>query len=183
MNKLLITLLISFLTTTAFSQPFNRPVTLNPHSGYVAINEINSGYGLGGTNIDYSKNYVGFTTTHGYQLNIYGLNVNGSVAAGAGIGILIYNGGTLFPLYGDVRLTMNRGSVSPYFFGRGGLLISFEDFQGLTRLFANGGGGIKLRVNEQFSLNIGPGLLLQMGNNVSRDAFVNLNVGIVFKPK
>lgn len=183
MKKLIILVIFIYSGAIVLCQPYSRPVTLNPHSGYVTINEINSGYGLGGTNIDYSKYYVGFTTTHGYRLNIYGLNVNTSATAGAGTGIFIYNGGTLFPVYGDVRLTMNRSNVSPYLFARGGLLVSFVDIHSLTRLFANGGGGIKLRINEQFSLSIGPGLLLQMGNNVSRDALVNLNVGIVYKPK
>jgi hypothetical protein len=183
MKKSIIIIVLILLTVTIVFGQNKRPVTLNPRSGYVNIDELNFGYGLGDINNDYSKNFYGLTTTHGYQLNIYGLGVNSSLACGIGAGIFLYNGGPelLLPLYGDIRFTMKRKKVSPYFFTRGGFLISTKDLNRQTRLFANGGGGVYFRIDDHLSVNLGPGLFIQMGA-VSRDAFINLNVGIVFKP-
>ena len=183
MKKVLLILYITLPGIICLGQVNSRPVTLNPRSGYVTLNELTGGYGMGQTTIDYSKYYFGFTTTHGYQLNIYGLHVNNSIAGGIGAGILFYNGGPLLPLYGDVRFRLNRGKISPFLFARGGLLMSIKDLNGQTRLFANGGGGINIKLDERLTFNIGPGLLVQMGSNVSRDAFVTLNAGLAFKPR
>lgn len=182
MKKSVLLVLVCLSIKTLMGQPYNRQVTINPGSGYVTVNELSVGYGLGETVIDYSRYFSGFTTTHGYQLNIYGLNVNSSLAAGAGTGIFIYNGGVLLPVYGDGRFTMNRKRVSPYVFVRSGLLFSLRDFNGQTRLFVQGGTGLNIKIDDQFAFCVSPGLLLQMGSNVSRDAFLSLNAGIVFKP-
>ena len=182
MKKVLLILCITLPGIICWGQVNSRPVTINPRSGYVTVNELTGGYGMGQTTLDYSKYYFGFTTTHGYQLNIYGLHVNSSIVGGIGTGILFYNGGQLFPLYGDVRFRLNRGKISPFLFARGGFLVSIKDFNEQTRSFVNGGGGINIKLDERISFSIGPGLLVQMGSNVSRDTFITLNAGIVFKP-
>jgi len=183
MKKTVILFLVCITLRPLTGQTYKRPVTINPSSGYVTVNELNGGYGLGETVIDYSKYYGGFTTTHGYQLNIYGLNVNSSLAAGIGTGIFVYNGGALLPFYADGRFTMNRKKVSPYLFARSGLLVSINDLNGQTRLFLQGGPGVRIKINDQFAFCASPSLLVQMGSNVSRDAFLSLNAGLVFKPK
>jgi hypothetical protein len=183
MKKLLLLIsLIVISVATMVGQPYNRPVTVNPRSGYVNINELTCAYGLGITTPDYSKYFYGLTTTHGYQLNLYGLHVNSSLIGGIGTGILFYNGGTLFPLYADVRYTTNKKRVSPFIFATGGFLISLDDLNYKTRLFVNGGGGVRFKFDDHISIVVGPGLFVQMGNGVFRDAFVNMKVGIVFKP-
>ena len=182
MKRTLLILTIIFGVAAAYSQPYKRPVTLNPGSGYVSINEITAGYGLGSREPDFAGYFLGLTTTHGYQLNLYGLRVNSSLSGGVGTGISLYNGGILFPLYGDVRFTSNRKRVSPFIFARSGLLISVDNFHSLTRVFINGGGGVKFRINEYATLSIAPGLYIQMGSGVSRDAFVDLKAGVSFKP-
>lgn len=183
MKKSIIIITLILLTVTIVFGQNKHPVTLNPRSGYVNINELNCGYGLGEIHNDYSKYFYGLTTTHGYQLNIYGLGVNSSLACGIGTGIFLYNGGAelLLPLYGDIRFTMKRKKVSPFVFARGGFLISVKDLNEQTRLFANGGGGVYFGIGDHLAVNFGPGLFIQMGA-VSRDAFINLNVGVVFKP-
>ena len=98
MKKLLLILAIILNASVVFTQPHKRPVTLNPHSGYASINELTAGYGLGSIGPDYSGYFMGLTTTHGYQLNLYGLRVNSSLSGGIGAGMLFYNGGPLFPL-------------------------------------------------------------------------------------
>ena len=182
MKKLFIILILVLGSVVAFTQPYKRPVTLNPGSGYVNINELTCGYGLGDTGPDYSKYFYGLTTMHGYQLNLYGLNVNSSLTGGIGAGLWFYNGGALFPLYGDVRFTSNRGKVSPFIFASGGFLIGLDNFNAKTRLFVNGGGGVRIKINDHLSIVAAPGFYIQMGANVTRDAFVNLKAGVSFKP-
>jgi hypothetical protein len=183
MKKLKIILVIIIAGTTLFGQTNHRPVTLNPNSGYITINELNLGYGLGTSFRPYSKQFYGLTTMYGYQLNLYGLNVNCGLQGGLGTGVLFYNKDYLFPLYLDVRFFRNKKKASLFIFGDAGLLISIEDFNGQTRLFINGGGGVHVKIDNHLALNIAPGLLIQMGNSVSRDAFVNLKAGVSFKPR
>jgi len=54
MEKLVIIFTLILSGLAAFSQPYKRPVTLNTNSGYVSINELTTGYGLGSTEPDYS---------------------------------------------------------------------------------------------------------------------------------
>ena len=113
MKKFKIIFVLIIACTTVFGQTNHRPVTLNPNSGYININELHYGYGLGGTTRSYSKQFYGLTTMHGYKLNIYGLHINHSLLGGIGTGILFYNGGPLFPLYLDLRFGWNSKKISP----------------------------------------------------------------------
>ncbi len=182
MKRLILLLILISTATASFSQPYERRVTINPNSGYININELTSGYGLGEAEIDYSKYFYGLTTTHGYELNIYGLGVNSSLSLAGGVGILFYNGGPLFPLYGDLRFASKRKRISPFVFARSGLLINPSDFDMGTRIFINAGAGASYKINDQLEISFCPGLYVQMGNNVYRDAFVDLKIGVVFRP-
>lgn len=157
-------------------------VTLNPNSGYVTINELSYGFGLGSRDLPYSGYFYGITTMHGYQLNRYGLHIDHSIQAGIATGFLMYNEGNLIPLYLDLRYNINHNSISPFIMGNGGLLISYSDFDQGTRIFIKGGGGLRYRVNERFQATLGAALQVQMGNSSPRDAFVTINAGIIYKP-
>ena len=172
-------MLLLLTVSTSSAQPYKRPGTINLNSGYANVNELTAGYGLRVTSEDYSKYFVGFTTTHGYQLNLFGLNVKNNLFGGLGTGVLFYNGGLLIPLYGDIRLTWNRKKLTPFIFGRSGLLINPDDLDLGTRQFLNLG-GIRLNSMNSLPLPFKP-WLIQMGNLVPRDAFVDLKVGLAFK--
>ncbi|HQB36057.1 MAG TPA: hypothetical protein PLI41_00795 [Bacteroidales bacterium] len=159
-----------------------RPITLNTGSGYITINELTGGYGLAGTSSDFADYFYGFTTTHGYQWTMRGLGVNQSMSGAMGAGIMIYESGKLFPFFGDIRFTINRTRVSPYFMARGGILINTENFDKLTQLFINAGAGINVKLTGNVALNIAPGLLVQAGGG-SRESFLTANAGIWFKPR
>jgi hypothetical protein len=180
-NKLIIvSALIIFIFNAADAQR-RRPIMLNTGSGYVTINEITGGYGLAGTSSDYADYFYGFTTTHGYQWNMRGLGVSQSMSGAMGAGIMIYESGKLFPLFGDLRFTINRSKVSPYFMARGGILISSENFDKLTQLFINAGAGINIKIVGNLAVNLGPGLLVQAGGG-ARESFLSFNAGIWFRP-
>ncbi len=56
----------------------------------------------------YSGQYYGFTTSHGYQLNIYGLNLSTNLFIGLGTGLLFYTEGNLVPAFIDFRFTWDK---------------------------------------------------------------------------
>jgi hypothetical protein len=157
-------------------------VIINPNSGYVSINDITYGYGLGSTFSPYGKQYIGFTTMHGYQLNIYGLHVNRSLIAGAGTGVLFYAGGTLIPLYLDFRYIWSFKKISPFIYEDNGVLMNYKELLNGTKMFINPGAGIKLKISGSLTADFGAGLFVQMDQGVSRDSFVNIKMGVVYKP-
>jgi hypothetical protein len=159
-----------------------HPMTINPNPGYVTINDVTYGYGLGGAPGSYSERYTGFTTMHGYQLNIYSRNVNRSLIAGAGTGVLFYNGESLIPLYLDFRYILNFKRISPYLYEDSGVLLNHKAFISGTKMFINPGAGIKINITGSLAASLAAGLFVQMGADVPRDSFVNLKLGIAFKP-
>jgi len=179
MKILISILIISLLCNTVSGQGRRRPMTFNRSSGYANFNELSGGYGLGGTSQTHSQYYYGFMTTHGYQINIYGLNVNRNIFGGLGTGALFFEQGFLVPLYADVRLIWNTGLVSPFVNGDGGFLFSFEDIDKKTMMSINGGGGIQFNISRNFSLVLGTGLRVQM-TETGRRSFVNLKLGLGF---
>lgn len=182
---LIVWILIQGMILNAQQKPsgeVRNVVTINPNSGYVTINELNYGFGLGSKDLPYSGYFYGITTMHGYQLNRYGLHIDNSVQAGLATGFLMYNEGNLIPLYLDLRYNINHNMISAFVMGNGGLLINYNDFE-QTRLFIKAGGGLRYRINDRFQATFGAGLQVQMGNSSPRDAFATLNAGIIYKPR
>jgi len=56
-----------------------RPVTFNPGTGYMNINEVHYGYSIRSAYDIPGKYYYGFTPTHGYQLNIRNMSIDNSL--------------------------------------------------------------------------------------------------------
>ena len=127
-------------------------ITLNPYSGYANVNEFTYGYGIAGTTMAYSEQFYGFTTSHGYQLNIYGLNRSNHLFIGLGTGVLFYKEGNLVPLFADFRYTWDKKKIEPFIFGNSGVLFGVKDLDENTKLFINGGGGIRYRIDDVICL-------------------------------
>jgi hypothetical protein len=170
---ILTVILLTIFTVSAQEKvtPNKPTVALSSAKGYITINELTGGIGLGDTSVPYSKSYFGFTTIHGYQ-------INQSFVVGGGTGVSFYNGGTFIPVFADVRYRFMISTFTPYLFGDGGLLLNTA---GGTKLFMNGGGGIRYTINTKLALNFGTGLWIQYGD--FRDAFISFNLGVTFKPK
>lgn len=167
----LILITTSILSGQEIETPNKPYVNLDTTPGYITINELTAGIGLGITSVPYSKSFFGFTTIHGYQ-------INKSFLVGGGTGLSFYNGGTFIPLFLDVRYRLSVGTFTPYLFGDGGILINTK---GGVKLFINPGAGVRYTINERLALNFGTGLWVQ--NEDTRDAFINFKLGITFKPK
>jgi hypothetical protein len=179
MKKFQLLLLISiFCAVTISAQCIalrNQPYSaLRGISGYVTINELNGGFGLGDTSVPYSRSLIGFTTVHGYVINNH-------FTIGGGTGVSFYNEGTMIPLFLDVRYHYLHRRYVPFFFGNGGFLFDVTDNNGGTKLFLNAGPGVRYSISRGLAFNLSTGLLIQMGQG-HRDAFINFKLGITFKP-
>ena len=151
----------------------NMPVTvLSSEPGFITINELTFGIGLGIIDVPYSKSFFGFTTVNGYQ-------INKNFVAAVGTGLSFYNGGLLVPLFLDFRYRFNIGLITPYVFADGGLLLNFSDIN-VPKLFVNPGIGIIYSFSRNIAVNLGSGLLIQSGGS-GRDAFINLKAGVTYK--
>ena len=163
------------------AQDFN-PEPPDPQSGYLNINELTAGYGLGSIETPYSKYFYGFTTIHGYEFNIAPFNIKSGLFVGAGTGMLFYDEGAMFPLLADMRYTITRRKISPFVFGNGGLLVNIDDIRNQSMLSIKGGAGARIRLSEKLNLSIGTGLTMQLHRDDLRDTFLNLKAGVTFKP-
>lgn len=168
-HLMLFILFLAGLTSVSLAQ--NTKLTLNPDPGYITINEINAGIGLGVTNTPYSKGFIGFTTIHGYQ-------AGKDFLVGGGTGISFYNEGILVPLFLDFRYRFYVSRFTPYAFGDGGVLIDFSDKKD-SRIFVTPGIGLSYTISKNLAVDAGAGLLTQWGD--LRDGYVNMKAGIVYK--
>jgi hypothetical protein len=175
-RKLSIIILIISTVTVISAQDMvdpNRPGTLlNNNPGFITINELHFGIGLGTTNVPYSKSFFGFTTINGYQ-------INKNFVAAAGTGLSFYNGGMLVPLFLDFRFRFNISQFTPYLFGDGGFLLNPSDLNS-TKLFINPGLGIRYSFSKNLAANLGGGFLIQTGGS-TRDTFINIKMGVTYK--
>ncbi|MBE0640845.1 MAG: hypothetical protein IH599_02335, partial [Bacteroidales bacterium] len=148
--------------------------TLNPGTGYITINEITGGIGLGVRDLPIAKGFTGFNTIHGYQ-------VNKNFMVAGGTGVWFYNESTLIPLFADFRYRFMISSLTPFVYADGGFLLDPKDLNGGMRLFINAGPGVRYAMSNRLAFNLGAGLLIQMGEQ-RRDSYLNIMLGITFKP-
>ena len=177
MKKLILLIGLLSFWTAAYSQLIrpNRPsLTIDPSPGFITINEINAGFGLSGTSVEYAKSFYGFTSVNGYQ-------VNEVFMVGGGTGLLFFNDGLLIPLYVDMRVRIKVDDLTPFLSGSGGLLLNPSDFDSGSRMFINPSAGVRLSMSRNLGLSASAGLWMQMGSGIGRASFVNLKVGMVYK--
>ena len=172
---LVFTFLIIVSVSTSLAQNNTTPIKpgaeLNPDAGYIMINELTGGFGLGITDAPYAKGFFGVTTIHGYQ-------VNKALVVAGGTGVSFYNEGTLVPLFLDVRYRVYVSQWSLYFYGDGGAMLDFSD-NGDTRIFINPGFGGSYTISNKVAINLSSGLLTQLGD--ARDSYITLKTGVVYK--
>ncbi|HUX95270.1 MAG TPA: hypothetical protein VMV47_06005 [Bacteroidales bacterium] len=177
MKRTLIFILLFIGSATLMAQnrvmPNRAYSILNSNPGYITINELQAGLGLGNTNVPYSKSMFGFTTIHGYQMNK-------SFLAAGGTGALFYNGGMLIPLYMDFRYNFKISSFSPYAYSDGGVLLNTSDLTEGSKIFINAGGGVRYSFSRQVAATVSAGYWVQ--NGVSRDSFIVVKAGVTFRP-
>ena len=171
---LLIIIICAGVTVSAQDEvsPKQSAYVLRYNPGFITINELTAGIGLGVNDVPYSKSFIGFTTVNGYQ-------IDSNFIAAVGTGLSFYNGGMLVPLFLDFRYGFNIDQYAPYIFADGGLLFNFSDFKGGTKLFINPGIGVRYYFPGKMAVTLGGGLLIQYGP--ARDTFINIKAGVSYK--
>jgi len=165
-------LLLACLVFVASAQKIVDPEKpSDAYKGFVTINEIHTGFGLGETLVPYSGSFFGVTTVNGYQFNK-------SLFLGGGTGISFYNGGVLVPLYVDFRAELELYPMNLIAVVDGGSLLNFLDFSG-TKFFINPGAGIVFPLNNKLSINLIGGILFQYRDH--RDTFIDIKAGVTYK--
>lgn len=163
----------------AYAQPDQR-LAKNPNvsydwqPGFVSITEFTYAPGLGLVDDGLSRYYFGLTTVAGYQ---FARNIK----LGAGVGFHVHEEETLFPLYLDVRYSMNAQQWVPYFAGSGGVLLAFSDLVENTRVFINPAVGLKYVAAKRVGVSFSAGLMVTTGGANARKSFLNLKLGLELK--
>ena len=177
MKRSLTLLIIATISAALVAQgrvmPNRAYSILNSSPGYITINELQAGLGLGNTSTDFSKSMYGFTSIHGYQMNKSFLLAGGTV-------VLLYNGGMLIPLFMDFRYNFKISSFTPYAYSDGGILMNVSDLVEGSKIFINAGGGVRYSFSRQIAATLSAGYWIQ--NGISRDSFVIVKTGITYKP-
>lgn len=178
-NKILIlTIFIVYNIFSASGQQYGK--IINPSyrfvssPGFVNITEINGAVGLRDSTATNSEYYYGVTNVFGYQ-------IDKNFSGGIGIGYLFYDSRQLIPIYLEYKYSLYLKSMTPYFYGNGGILVDFNDFQDESKLFINPGIGISRYISSQFEGNMSVGLMLQTRTSLMRVSFINIKLGIIYR--
>ncbi|MBS0000477.1 MAG: hypothetical protein KFF73_15970 [Cyclobacteriaceae bacterium] len=148
--------------------------------GFISINEIGYGSGLGESDtisLKYSEYFVSVTSILGYY-------VSQNFIFGAGTGAYFYNGGTLIPIFGDMRFTYNFKRINPYASGSGGFLFYLSDPGSNIKLFISPMVGVRMVVTYSVAATASVGAHIQEGGAMEdRDTFINFKLGVHIKPR
>jgi hypothetical protein len=144
-------------------------------NGFIDIIEIGGGLGLGNTSVDYSRSLISLT-------NVFGYSINRHYLAGIGTGVNFYNGGTMVPLYIDMRYSFNGNKVIPFISADGGVLFTLSDLSS-TGIFINPAFGLSKELNKKIFLEISAGYLLQEAPSGMRNSFAVIKGGVSFSGK
>ena len=179
-TKLTLLLLLASLAG-AYSQPSQRiakspKINYDWRPGFVSITELTGALGLGQNSDELSGYYYGIITSAGYQFTR-------NIKAGAGAGVQFHNGGTLFPLFMDLRLNLNSQDVVPFIAGSGGVWLNFEDIVEETRVFINPMIGLRYVAASRTAVAFSTGLMVSPGGPAERKSYINFKLGVELKFK
>jgi len=175
-----LSLLLFVFSAVTLSAQTNQRIATTPkvnydwQPGFVSITEITGGIGLADTGSELSKYYYGITTVAAYQFTR-------NIKAGAGAGVQFHNGGTLFPLFLDIRANFNSQEVVPFISGAGGIMLDFSDIMDETRVFINPMIGVRYVAANRTAVALSTGLLVSTGGAAERKSYLNFKLGIELK--
>ena len=173
-------LLLLITIIGAYAQPDQRiakspKVNYDWRPGFVSITELTGAFGIGMTEVPYSKYYYGITTIAGYQFTR-------NIKAGVGLGIQMHNEGNLFPVFADGRYSFNAQHIVPFVGASGGLALSFDDIFNQTYIFMNPTAGIRWVAARRTGIIFSAGIMMMSGE-FTRNSYVNFKLGVEIKTK
>lgn len=138
------------------------------------ITEFNAGIGLYVINEDYAKRVVNLTS-------ILGIGLTRNLTGGIGIGVSLYNGGTLVPLFADFRYFFNLGKTRFFVLGEGGIFLNSNKTEDVPKYLVSPGAGVILPVSKSLFINLGAALFTQFGQEgYGHDSFANIKLGMTY---
>jgi hypothetical protein len=166
--------------TAAQSQPDERiarspKINYDWQPGLVVVLEGTGASGLAKVSDPLSKYYYGFSALAGYQFSR-------NIKAAAGAGVHIHNGGTLFPLYLDLRLNLNSQEIIPFISGAGGVMLDFNELD-YTRVFINPLLGVRFVIANKTAVAFSSGVMVSTGGPAERKSYINFKLGVELKGK
>lgn len=169
-------LLILSLTALDAQRLANSPkVNYDWKPGFVSITEFSGAIGIGITDVPFSKYYYGISTMAAYQFTR-------NIKAGAGVGIQTHNGGTLFPVFVDARVSFNAQELVPFISASGGLGVNFGDIRNQSYVYVNPSAGIRWVAASRKGISLSGGLMMMSGE-FTRNTFINFKLGLELKTK
>jgi len=180
MKRLIFISLLFFVVTSplSYSQTRNNTnrsdASVNSKPGLMSITELNAGLGIYLVNEDYAKRVANLTS-------ILGIGLSKNLTGGIGVGVSLYNGGTLVPLFADFRYFFNLGKTRFFVLGEGGIFINSNKTEDLPKYLASPGFGLVLPVSKNLSVNLAACLFSQFRRkDFSHDSFINGKLGITY---
>jgi hypothetical protein len=180
MKKLIFVSLLVFMVASSLSYgqaKYNSTKSIasgKTKPGLMNITELNAGIGLYELNRDYAKRVANLTS-------ILGIGLTRNLTGGIGVGVSLYNGGTLVPLFADFRYFFNLGKTRFFAFGDGGILLNSAKTEGGTKYLVSPGVGLVLPVSKNLSINLGAYLFTQFGyKDYGHDSFANIKLGMTY---
>lgn len=152
-----------------------KPPVVLKESGFISVTEVGGGFGLGDVSTEYSKSLISITTIAAFR-------VNDRFLTGIGTGAHVYNGGTLIPLYIDMRYTFKQAKFTPFLTADGGVLFNLENFNS-SGLFINPSFGLEKKLSERIALHLSTGILVKEPPDWLKASFINFRGGITFRGK
>jgi hypothetical protein len=180
MKKPIFLSLLVFMAASSlsYSQTRNNPdrsvASGNSKPGLMNITELNAGIGIEQLNRDYAKRTANLTT-------ILGMGLTRNLTGGIGIGVSLYNGGTLVPLFADFRYFFNLGKTRCFVLGEGGIFLNSKNTEGIPKYLVSPGAGVVLPVSKSTFINVGAALFTQFrDDDFGHDSFINIKLGMTF---
>jgi hypothetical protein len=147
----------------------NKPKPVK-ETGFISINEVGGGFGLGVVTEDFGRSVISLNTIAGYRVNKH-------FTAGLGTGVNFYNGGYLIPVYLDFRYRITDRKVTPFFVADGGVMFSTKGLSS-SGLFINPGFGFEKKLTNKVSFHLTGGIMVQQAPDAIRNSFFNFKGGI-----
>ena len=146
----------------------------NYRNGFFSHTEIDLAFGLGSTELPYSRQFFGATTIGGYHFKSY-------FFTGLGVGIFDYNSGVMAPVFFHARYNFSDKRVSPFLCSDVGMLFNVAGTDIDNPFYANPGAGISVLTQRKRTFTATVSLYTHWKKNVVRESFINLKIGLLLK--
>jgi len=144
--------------------------------GIVNIPEIGYGMEISTPSTATSYNFISLTNVTGYQFTR-------NVKVGVGYGLQMHNSKMAFPVFGDLRASLNGQGVVPFLAASGGVEAMPPDLNNDSRIFISGMLGLRIVTSQKLCTDISTGLYIKGGGVEAKATFFVVKLGIEIKGK